>query len=166
MENICPNCQHIEPEGDTICSRCGSKLIPPRILTTNILYDDQEDERGVSRKPRLVPPSDAPISLNIIGTDHVIPLEGKDEFTIGRGRGQSGQPEVNLTPYLAFTYGISRLHASIKIRDSSIYIADLGSSNGTQINEEQITPHQDHLLKDGDVITLGRFQIQVMIPEE
>jgi nitrite reductase (NADH) large subunit len=48
---------------------------------------------------------------------------------------------------------VSYIHAQIVLQGSDPYIRDLGSSNGTHVNDELVTV--PHLLQDGDVLKLG-----------
>jgi sigma-B regulation protein RsbU (phosphoserine phosphatase) len=48
---------------------------------------------------------------------------------------------------------VSRRHASFQQRDGSLYIADLGSTNGTYVNDVRI--QGERVLRDGDVVSLG-----------
>ena len=48
---------------------------------------------------------------------------------------------------------ISGQHAKLQLREGAVYIEDLGSSNGTFVNQEQIT--QAVQVKPGDTIRLG-----------
>jgi pSer/pThr/pTyr-binding forkhead associated (FHA) protein len=48
--------------------------------------------------------------------------------------------------------GVSRQHARIRRAETGFVLSDLGSTNGTFVNEQ---PVQDHLLADGDRITIG-----------
>lgn len=48
---------------------------------------------------------------------------------------------------------ISRYHAEIESRDDGFWVYDLGSSNGTTVNDEPVK--EDRLLKDGDTIGVG-----------
>lgn len=48
--------------------------------------------------------------------------------------------------------GASRQHARILRRDDGYVLADMGSTNGTQVNGEPVT---ERLLADGDRITIG-----------
>ena len=56
--------------------------------------------------------------------------------------------------------GVSREHAAISMRQGSFILRDLGSVNGTYVNDHRIG---EHILRDGDVIKIGsallRFQI-------
>lgn len=47
---------------------------------------------------------------------------------------------------------ISRHHATVASRDDSFVVTDLGSTNGTKLNGEQVT--QPSVLKDNDIIRL------------
>lgn len=48
--------------------------------------------------------------------------------------------------------GVSRRHARIFSEGASFFVEDLGSSNGTQVNGQQVKKQQ---LEDGDAVTLG-----------
>ncbi|MCX6129877.1 MAG: GGDEF domain-containing protein [Proteobacteria bacterium] len=50
---------------------------------------------------------------------------------------------------------VSRAHAQCQQQDDDIYVADLGSSNGTYVNDKKITGRQ--ILRDGDIIRLGNI---------
>ncbi|MCI0490678.1 MAG: FHA domain-containing protein [Blastocatellia bacterium] len=57
---------------------------------------------------------------------------------------------------------ISRLHCSLALRSNGeIVVSDLGSSNGTYINEEMLGPNEARPLRQGDMIGVGdvRFTI-------
>jgi adenylate cyclase len=77
----------------------------------------------------------------------------QDVFTIGR------LPECDLTlPY----EGVSRYHARLlKTATDNWMIKDMGSKNGTLLNERQITSPQ--LVKNGDVIWLGDVSLVVVL---
>src|SRR5262252_5756005 len=74
----------------------------------------------------------------------------KPLITIGRG---------NANDLVLNDSGISRFHAVIKLRDSSILIADRGSTNGVILNEQKIS--QETELKNGDVATIGRYTLRL-----
>ncbi len=79
----------------------------------------------------------------------------QDAFTIGR------LPDCNL--YLPFG-GISRYHAClVKVSVGVWTIEDLGSKNGTYVNNKAVTAPQQ--LHDGDVIWLGNISLQVVLKD-
>ena len=66
--------------------------------------------------------------------------------------GRSPDCEIPLNPHEFIT--VSRRHAEIKLVDAAWQINDLGTTNGTLVNDRAIdNPHQ---LKSGDLITLGK----------
>ncbi len=72
-------------------------------------------------------------------------------ITIGR----SGEVDV------AIPVGqISRSHATISLKDGQVVVTDLGSSNGTFINGEQL---ETGYLQDGDILRLGTIEITVSL---
>jgi pSer/pThr/pTyr-binding forkhead associated (FHA) protein len=56
---------------------------------------------------------------------------------------------------------ISRVHSKFFRQDGEIYYVDLGSTNGSKVNDEIVTPNQNYLLKSGDVIQAGEFVLFV-----
>jgi hypothetical protein len=170
MSIICPSCNYEEPEGAIFCSECGTKLIGSDGLSTATIQatDSRFAEEDTEHKPDApLPVSEAQVSLHIIRTGQILPLIGREEYTLGRiSKGQSILPDIDLSPYDAYSQGVSRLHATLKVKDSRFYIEDLGSSNGTRINNKKIVSHDDQLIHHGDVIALGRFKIQMLIRQE
>jgi len=63
---------------------------------------------------------------------------------------------------------VSKFHASLHITATQeyCYITDVGSTNGTFINSQQLTPHQEYRLADGDEISFGpRTKVVYFSPE-
>jgi pSer/pThr/pTyr-binding forkhead associated (FHA) protein len=91
------------------------------------------------------------------------PSGGKSEYLIGRQhKSQPILPDIDLTPFNAYEWGISRLHASLAIKEDEVTITDIGSSNGTWIAGERIQPDTPYTLKHGDVIHLGKLKVQLL----
>ncbi len=85
-------------------------------------------------------------------------------ITIGRrSGGTSPRPHIDLNHYGAFDAGVSRVHAAIHRDDDGFYIEDLGSSNGTWVNEELLIPHERHPLKNASAIRLGNLRLRVFL---
>lgn len=165
---LCQNCLHKEMLGAMFCSECGAQLVYAtgvptsgiRMTTSNL----RPKEVSLKGTPLPVTFPDASVSLNIISTGDVIPLAGQDEVTLGRmSEGQPVVPDIDLTPYKAYEAGVSRMHASIRIIEDQVLITDLGSANGTRVNGMQITPHIPYPMKHGDILTLGKFKIQILL---
>lgn len=168
---ICPNCHHQEMPGALFCSECGAQLVISETPTTQHIQRNQSDILAVQPPTQtpstsvVVPAaSEAVVSLHMVDSGKVINLVGQTEFTLGRvAEGQPILPDVDLSPYEAYSQGVSRLHAALKINNQRVVITDLGSSNGTRVNGQKIVPHVDYPLNHGDMISLGKFPIQVLI---
>jgi pSer/pThr/pTyr-binding forkhead associated (FHA) protein len=108
--------------------------------------------------------SDAWANLHLMDTGQVLPLSSRNEFTMGRiSEGQPIMPDIDLSPYQAYAAGVSRLHAVIKRSGSSVVFMDLGSANGTFLNGSRLAPNEEQSLHHGDIISLGKMRIQVLI---
>ncbi len=90
--------------------------------------------------------SRARLLLATAGGTHVIPLEST-QLTIGRG--------LNNDVILEDTR-VSRHHAQLRYRARRFWLSDLGSTNGTYINGEQVA---EQALRDGDTISLGGLEL-------
>lgn len=170
MTIICGKCKHEEPDGAMYCSNCGAKLVDTDGLSTASM--SPTGKAGKWTSSGAIPPApthatDAQISLHIVRTGQILPLMGRDEFIIGRvSEGQSVLPDIDLTPYEAYSQGVSRLHAMIQISKDQVTISDLGSSNGTRINKTKLTANRSYTLNHGDVVSLGKFKIQALIRQD
>lgn len=58
---------------------------------------------------------------------------------------------------------VSRKHAGIGLNDAGIYVVDLGSANGTFINNETFSG--EYQLKAGDTIRFAHIEFQVSVQE-
>ncbi|GAB4529180.1 MAG: zinc ribbon domain-containing protein [Anaerolineales bacterium] len=172
----CPQCKHEEPEGAFFCSECGARLIRINGLQTHSIRQNNdvptnlwpESEEKTPLKAISVTPSKIPegatVYLRILPLEATIPLTGQTEFTIGRtSKGQSIMPDIDLSAFDAYAKGVSRLHAAIRIENGEISLMDLGSVNGTQINKIKIPPNMYRRIQPGDIITLGKLGIQIIV---
>lgn len=154
--------------GALYCKECGtqfSALRDPTVIISASLADQLHQPVAEEFEPVVPPtPTDASLSLFIVETGEVIPLEGDTEFTIGRSsEDQPILPDIDLAPYHAYEYGVSRLHVSIKISQPFALLTDFGSANGTQLNGQKILPNKPYPITHGDIFTLGKMKIQLLV---
>ncbi|MEW6405147.1 MAG: FHA domain-containing protein [Chloroflexota bacterium] len=110
--------------------------------------------------------ADSKAAIFLIDAGEVIFIRGEKEFTIGRStEGQMVVPDIDLSPFEAYEAGVSRLHANLTIKGNQITAKDLGSANGTRLNGKKIAAHAEHTLQHGDILTLGKLKIQILIRE-
>ncbi len=58
---------------------------------------------------------------------------------------------------------VSRIHADIRIEGDAHYVEDVGSSNGTYINNLPLLPGNRHRLRPGDRISLGKGDLMTFL---
>jgi pSer/pThr/pTyr-binding forkhead associated (FHA) protein len=165
----CPNCKHQEIPGALFCSECGAQLVGINTLFTQTIHADSTDKLAKflseqEKVPVPPPPSDVAISLFILETGAILPIGGRNEFTLGRSaEGQPILPDVDLARFQAYEHGVSRIHASITLGKEQALVTDLGSANGTRLNGQKLPPHRPFPTKHGDIVTLGKLRIQLLI---
>ncbi|MFD2673057.1 DUF6382 domain-containing protein [Marinicrinis sediminis] len=78
-------------------------------------------------------------------------------FVIGR--------DESKVQYAVLSPGVSKLHCELLQEQGKVMLKDLGSSNGTFLNEQAMVPYKSYEMKDGDQIVLcnRRFVFQRLI---
>jgi len=167
---ICPQCKHQELSGALYCSQCGAALFDATdtaSIRASALKDSMQTSSLDLSFP--TPPPDMEdhrLALRLIDLEEVIFLKGDKDYTIGRAsEGQTVLPDVDLAPFQAYEAGVSRLHALLGTQGNHLTIQDLGSSNGTRLNGQKIPPHAERSLANGDILTLGKLKLQILVRE-
>ena len=164
---VCPNCKHSNMAGSMFCMECGAQLAGADILTTQNMDTGQGQETAPQKIPSSQPAAVALntwITLHLMDTGQVIPLNDRSEFTLGRiSDGQPIMPDIDLSPYQAYAHGVSRLHAVIKQASHHVLVMDLGSVNGTYVNGKRLNPNVEQTVNNGDIISLGKLKMQVLL---
>jgi hypothetical protein len=57
---------------------------------------------------------------------------------------------------------VSEEHCRIEVTDQGVVVVDLGSTNGTSINQRRIAPQTPEVLADEDIISVGRYSFQLL----
>jgi hypothetical protein len=105
---------------------------------------------------------DTILKLEIPGASQPLMVLPKREVMVGRKDLTTGtQPDLDLTPFAGYRMGVSRRHAVFRMYDRRIEVVDLGSSNGSRLNGILLHAHQPYLLRDGDLLTLGKMEMRV-----
>ncbi|BAZ05050.1 FHA domain-containing protein [Calothrix sp. NIES-3974] len=71
-------------------------------------------------------------------------------------------PDIDVSGF-ANSEIVSRIHADIRAEGDAYYIEDVGSSNGTYINNLPLLPGNRHRLRAGDRISLGKGDLVTFI---
>jgi hypothetical protein len=150
----CPACGAPRSGDDRYCEGCGYDFESPPPTAT--IWEAVV----IADRAQFVRLAVAGVTFPADHAERHFPLsDGKNR--IGRSRGHPGEeaPEIDLAAPPADP-GISRHHAVLERRsDGACVIRDLGSTNGTTMNDEAapIAPHTDVPLSDGDRIRVGAW---------
>ncbi len=97
--------------------------------------------------------ADLKLRLKLEGdTKEKIITVSKDQFTIGR------LPDCDLSLPLS---QISRYHSKFKKLEGMWFVEDLGSTNGTRLNDKAVTQTQQ--LNHGDIVQLGPIFVSILL---
>jgi pSer/pThr/pTyr-binding forkhead associated (FHA) protein len=79
----------------------------------------------------------------------------KEEYVVGRGSACDGVVVHN---------NISRRHALFRVTPDGVTVQDLGSTNGTSVNNQRIA--RETSIRPGDVVTLGTISFSLMASKD
>lgn len=88
-------------------------------------------------------------------------IQNKDLLDIvGIGRPDTEtdyKPTIDLSPLDSKEHMVSRRHASISPRGDVLIVTDHKSLNGTYLNSQRLVPEQARVLRNGDMLRIGRI---------
>ncbi len=127
----CTHCGRVNKVGAKFCAGCGMPIGMPPVARLFVRSTHGAWEMKIDRLP----------------------------FRIGRRDPRRHHyPELDLAEH---DRGVaSRNHATIHLSDDVYTLTDLGSTNGTMINEERIPPNVPHPLRSGDRIKVGEVVME------
>jgi hypothetical protein len=106
------------------------------------------------------PVAQSPCEL-VLPNNQRMPLDGQQaEYVIGwqDARTLVG-PAIDLTAIGGSSLGVSRQHAVVRCNMDRWTIEDMGSTNGTYLNENRLAPHTPTLLQDKTTIRVGQVKL-------
>lgn len=167
QSHFCPVCKRKNEQNALQCAYCGAEMAPAESSppTTEKIAGSTAP---LPKPPRfrtdlLIP--DGGIAVFLLDTTSPIAVYATDEFVLGRASEGTLEEIVDLTPYGAFSNGVSRRHAMIRRKKTGYEIIDLDSTNGTWLNEKRLTPTKAYALPNGATIRLGQLRLQVLVKE-
>ncbi|MFZ9736846.1 MAG: FHA domain-containing protein [Prochlorotrichaceae cyanobacterium] len=165
----CPNCGTLVLKRFNFCGQCGTDLRQgslerweassgadvPQSVPLNL-------EPPPSSLENLTPDGDitaaqVPFSPHLIHlrTQNRFPLPLDDTVVYLGKPNDRHPPDIDLSQFPDADV-VSRVHARIVVKSGDYYIEDMGSSNGTYLNETVLSPHKSRRLAEDDRISLGR----------
>lgn len=141
---MCPRCSLLNPAGANFCSACGTALPVDDGPSTGALPELGVDVPGEGEVGQLVV-----IRGSMAGARYALT---KAVTTIGR------HPDSDL---FLDDVTVSRRHAEVQRRDDGQYLlGDVGSLNGTYLNNERV---ESAALREGAQIQVGKFRLVFVI---
>lgn len=175
---VCPSCQavHQFSEGD-FCEICGYNFVTGKsadwpIETLPVPTPASHAAPIAPTSPATVPPLPQPGWCVVIRIDPSLALPESPPPPQQEPIVRSLQPGTHLigrtsvaravTPEIALDFddAVSHRHALLIVQENgSVYLRDIGSSNGTQMAGKDVTVMADTPLKDGDEFSLGHWTV-------
>ena len=165
-ENVCPVCKNRNELEAIVCGNCGAVLDDPfmdpgaKTNTTDMQAVTAERIRDWSIDKAAVPVGG--IAVYLEGKFNPAYIDTKEEFVIGRKVGTTSDVSLDLSPLGGYGLGISRRHAVIRRTERGYEVLDLGSVNGTWLNNERLVPHKSYPLTSGSHLRFGSMRLFVL----
>jgi hypothetical protein len=88
------------------------------------------------------------------------------EVKLGRFEmSEMGPSCLNIGPFGGIEFGVSRRHAKIKHLETGWWIEDMGSSNGTWLEKERLTPLNPRKLGVNTHLFLAQLECFILLPD-
>lgn len=165
----CLFCKTENIENILFCADCGAYLLTDgqkrtaSLGTGEVHWNFQEDQDVYIGLPAQ---KTGPSMIQLKIGDHNRKVEFPLDKTIHLGRLDPASdtfPEVDLTNDGGLEKGVSRHHARLLCKDEQVLVEDLGSVNGTFINDKCLAPYLPELLQDKDYLQIGSLTLEVKL---
>lgn len=169
---ICPFCQTAYIDNTLFCDECGTYLAEEKKRDTFPLEEEllsppiiSTSETALNATHVVVQSSLPPTLLIEIGEkNRTLEISLSKTIYIGRiDPAANIYPEIDLSAENGLENGVSRQHIRILYRSGQVFIEDLGSINGTTINDRRLLSYLPEPLSSGDILMLGYLKISVQI---
>jgi hypothetical protein len=178
---LCPNCQHWNEEGANFCEECGQDMRgaaqspapvsvkpaskPVRPVTPSAPLVTPPGLGGVPTGASVPTSSGASQDSDITAAPYTGPrlelaatgsiFKLSERVVVGR---EDPRLQIDLEGYPDSKF-ISHHHAQLTRVNDQQYVEDLGSSNGTYVNDRKLASGQIEPLTTGDVVRFGKLEM-------
>ena len=148
------------------CEHCGEPL-PGFEQESTMIFSREDVEAAKAQKAWSSAQLSEGHTITVqIGDEHKnirLPTDGDSVVTMGRFDGAQGDiPDVDLTEFKAGDFGVSRLHAEIRVQGDMVQVKDLDSTNGTFVNGQRVSSTEWRIVRDGDELHLGTLVLKLI----
>ncbi len=160
----CYNCGKPHAAGAVACPACWIVFSASFDLSSQVDIKDftpmLEPMSTSSRNVGSLPETMTTIILEVDGVHLLVPPA--ETVIVGRFSSSGHeQPTLDLSRFGAHEKGVSRRHVRIWRRGTLVYVADIGSTNGTWLNGQRLMVNGECLLRDGDELRLSHLTLRV-----
>ncbi len=156
---VCPVCGYKNRADAPQCAKCGIAVIGESSVTSTLdmapnqlasfgLYTTAIHRHGLLNDG---------VVFYVAGATKPLIIRGKREILLGRRVDDTPSPVVDLTRFQAHLLGVSRRHAQVTVGEGGGFVQDLGSANGTWLNEKRLNPHDSYIVNSGDQLRLSQL---------
>lgn len=160
----CRDCGASQYQGTLYCSECGRNLLQDAKQETDVLPFSE-----FAHKPPPPPLSELDandtqetkqITFVIPSSRHRHTITLIKQIQIGRAF-DDPTTNLDLTEDNGIELGVSRLHATLHGSSKGIVIMDLGSTNGTFLNNHHLPVNKPYPLQSGDELRFGELLVHI-----
>jgi hypothetical protein len=101
--------------------------------------------------------------LCVLENDQSTIMVDKQNIILGRTDPGSKPTPGDLSRFNAYALGVSRSHAQIMFENGRYILQDLGSANGTWVNVWRLPAYEPYVLKNNDLICLGKLALTIFL---
>lgn len=129
------------------------------ILADNLDYLRPERSYNADALPMMKPC----VQILIGSALTTIDFSASNHMTLGRRDAfQTNLHLFDLEPYDALQLGVSREHCQLTTKWGQLFVVDIGSTNGTMLNDRLLKPYQPYVITRNATLRLGRLSINFL----
>ncbi len=156
----CPFCQGTVTSSAVKCPSCGGVLATLPVAPPPTHYLPQPlASFAPTRSTSDTFDRTASVILQFQPTGICVSLALPQPMTLGRGTPTNFSTFLDLTDLGAVQHGVSRHHTQLRRDGTRLLVQDLGSTNGTFLNELRLIAHKDYLVSHGARLRLGSLEV-------
>lgn len=160
----CRDCGASQHEGTLYCSECGRNLLQDAKQETDVLPFSEFAHKPPPPPLSELEPDDTQetkkITFVIPSSRHRHTIILTKQIQIGRAF-DDPTTNLDLTEDNGIELGVSRLHATLHGSSKGIVIMDLGSTNGTFLNNHHLPINKPYPLQSGDELRFGELLVHI-----